>query len=217
MKIWLLSLWAWIASDPLYALVTAGVTIVLVWKALPARLRDAAEKRSPRVVGAIRTLVALLPDVIGAARIVRYQAVGGQPRSVVSDRAAAQADKLRELTKPSDPPPASPGFAEATLLAVIAGVSLVALLGALLTGCPMPAPDGCTPFATRCSPSGIPETCSQSQRWSHAPPATPCSSRGPVVCCWTRSPYGRELHACVPESACLPETGDAGVEVSDAR
>jgi hypothetical protein len=91
-------------------------------------------------------------------------------------------------------------------------------MAACLSGCPLPAPDNCTPFATRCSPGGIPETCSQSQRWSHAPPASPCSSRGPVVCCRTRSPWGRELYACAPQSACLPETAaDAGAEVSDAR
>ncbi len=91
-------------------------------------------------------------------------------------------------------------------------------MAACLGGCPMPAPDNCTPFATRCSPSGIPETCSQSQRWSHAPPALPCSIRGPAVCCRTRSPWGNELYACAPPSACLPETTtDAGAEVSDAQ
>jgi hypothetical protein len=91
-------------------------------------------------------------------------------------------------------------------------------MAACLSGCPLPAPDGCTPFATRCSPSGIPETCSQSQRWSHAPPASPCSSRGPSVCCRTRSPWGNDLYACAPPSACLPETvTDAGTEVSDAQ
>lgn len=98
-----------------------------------------------------------------------------------------------------------------------AGLTVLGLSLAL-AGCPLPAPDNCTPFATRCSPSGIPETCSQSQRWSHAPPASPCSSRGPVVCCRTRSPWGRELHACAPRTACLPETSaDAGAEVSDAQ
>jgi hypothetical protein len=100
---------------------------------------------------------------------------------------------------------------------VVLGAGVLGM-AACLSGCPLPAPDNCTPFATRCSPSGIPETCSQSQRWSHAPPSSPCSSRGPVVCCRTRSPYGRELHACVPESACLPETAaDAGAKVSDAQ
>jgi hypothetical protein len=135
MKSMLLNLWAWVLSDPLYALATVGVGIVLAWKALPARLREAAELRSPRIVGAIRTLVALLPDLIGAARIVRYQAVGGQPRSIVSDRAAEQANKLREVTEPKDPPPASPGYSEQLLLVVIGGITLVVFLGAALTGC----------------------------------------------------------------------------------
>lgn len=218
MKTMLLNLWAWIVSDPAYAIAAALVVLVMFWKALPAKLRVSIETRFPRAVGIVRTIVALVPDLIGAARVVRYQAVGGQPRVVVSDRAAAESDKLRELLKPEEPKPSEPGFAERGVIAVIAGVVMLALGAALLTGCPMPAPDNCTPFATRCSASGIPETCSQSQRWSHAPPATPCAQRGPVVCCRTRSPWGRELHACTPQSECLPErASDAGAEVSDVR
>lgn len=137
------------------------------------------------------------------------------------DRAAlARINELLAAPAPEPAPSSSsePGFAERGVLRVIAGVAMLALGITLLTGCPLPPSDGCTPFATRCSPSGIPETCSQSQRWSHAPPASPCAQRGPVVCCRTRSPWGRELHACTPQSECLPElASDAGTEVSDAR
>jgi len=189
-KSFLLNLWAWVLSDPLYALATVGVGFVLAWKALPARLREAAELRSPRIVGAIRTLVALLPDLIGAARIVRYQAVGGQPRSIVSDRAAAQADKLREATKPEpkDPPPASPGYSEQLLLLVLGGITLVVFLGAVLTGCPMPAPDGCSPGSRRCH-EDTPQVCSPGQRWT--PADVTCSTVNAV--CEIR----RGIPACV--------------------
>lgn len=135
------------------------------------------------------------------------------------DRAAlARINELLGATSAAPSSSSEPGFAERGVLHLIAGVCALALGIALLTGCPLPPADGCTPFATRCSPSGIPETCSQSARWSYAPPAVPCAQRGPVVCCNTRSPWGRELHACTPQSECLPErASDAGAEVSDGR
>ena len=126
------------------------------------------------------------------------------------DRAALA--RINELLGATSAPSSSsePGFAERGVLHVIAGVCALALGIALLTGCPLPPPDGCTPFATRCGPSGIPQTCSGTQRWSHAPAARPCAELG-SVCCRALSPYGNEIHACVPSSACLPErVDDAG-------
>lgn len=212
MKTMMLNLWAWIISDPAYAIAAALVALVMVWKALPAKLRVSIETRFPRAVGIVRTIVALVPDLIGAARVVRYQAVGGQPRVVVSDRAAAESDKLRELLKPEESKPSEPGFTERGVIAVIAGVAMLALGISLLTGCPIPPPDGCPPRATRCSPSGVPQSCTLGQYWSSMRPERPCSAGS--VCCYTRSPYGRELHACVPPEDCLPEpaAADAGVE-----
>ncbi len=205
------------------------------WKAQAKERRDEWTKLYPRAIGVLRFALELLPDLLGAARVLLWQVVRGMPgrepqltvspdspiKGVLVDDAplAGTGAGERETIAP-DPsaPRSSGGFAEHWVLTVIAGVVMLALGIALLTGCPLPAPDNCTPFATRCSPGGIPETCSQSQRWSHAPPASPCSSRGPVVCCRTRSPWGRELYACAPQSACLPETAaDAGAEVSDAR
>lgn len=172
MKTMFLNLWAWIVSDPAYAIAAALVVLVMVWKALPAKLRVEIETRFPRAVGVMRTIVALVPDLIGAARVVRYQAVGGQPRVVVSDRAAAESDKLRELLKPEEPKPeepkpSEPGFTERGVIAVIAGVVMLALGAALLTGCPMPAADGCSPGARRCH-ENTPQVCSPGQRWTPA-------------------------------------------------
>jgi len=41
------------------------------------------------------------------------------------------------------------------------------LLSLVLTGCPMPAPDGCTPRAVRCH-GDTPQVCSPGQRWTPA-------------------------------------------------
>lgn len=83
-----------------------------------------------------------------------------------------------------------------------AGLTVLGLSLAL-AGCPIPPPDGCPPRATRCSPTGVPQVCTLGQYWSAPRPETPCAPGS--VCCWTRSPYGRELHACVPQEDCLPE------------
>lgn len=72
-------------------------------------------------------------------------------------------------------------------------------------GC-RPAIDGCAEGAHRCSPSGIPQECSN-KRWHNGD--RPCSeNRLPggqsPVCCETNSEYaGRVLHACVTPDRCL--------------
>jgi hypothetical protein len=92
-----------------------------------------------------------------------------------------------------------------------AGLTVLGLSLAL-AGCPIPPPDGCPPRATRCSPAGVPQVCTLGQYWSAPRPETPCAVGS--VCCWTRSPYGRELHACVPREDCMiePPLIDAGAE-----
>jgi hypothetical protein len=174
-----------------YVVVAIAVFLLSCWRALPLATRDAIEQRFPRLVGAVRVLYAILPDLVGAGRALRIQIVEGQPkrgsRPEVSDQ------------------PRRAGFGRVRLLRAISLGILLCTASAVL-GCPMPPPDGCAPMATRCSPQGIPQTCSATQRWSAGATAEPCSAHGANVrCCWTRSPYGRDLHACVPESACLPE------------
>jgi len=95
-----------------------------------------------------------------------------------------------------------------------AGLTVLGLSIAL-AGCPIPPPDGCPPRATRCSPSGVPQVCTLGQYWSAPRPETPCAPG--AVCCWTRSPYGRELHACVPREDCLlePPLLDASADGGD--
>lgn len=94
---------------------------------------------------------------------------------------------------------------------------LVALLLAALTlcACPLPPPVGCTPGATRCSPQGKPERCSDGQRW-WAPPTSPACTTLGTVCCMGVSPYGAVVAACLPQSACVAladaSTGDAAGE-----
>ncbi len=93
---------------------------------------------------------------------------------------------------------------------VVAAAVVVALSPAV--GCTPPPPaDGCTPNDTRCSPLGLPQTCSPSQRWAALPLALPCVDVG-AVCCRVHG-RTRDLYACAPNlSACVSETaGDAGV------
>lgn len=185
---------AWLDA---HALQIAAVLAALAaaWKAVPVATRTALERRFPRLAGLARFVAAVGPDLLGAARVARYQIAAGQPRPMpfVPPRAIV-------------PPPlpdlrdrASGGYAAPLAMAIAALVALA------LAGCPLPPPDGCAPRSTRCAPDGVPEVCSQTQRWTRGAPSEPCPSGS--VCCAAVGAYGRELHACVPASACLADAG----------
>ncbi len=112
---------------------------------------------------------------------------------------------------PNYPPPDAPPTRALSRIALglfvlaVAALAFV-LLASVLQGCPMPAPDGCTPRATRCDDKGRPQVCSATQRWTTAD--RPCGELQ-AVCCAARSPYGRTVHACVPAAACVPDTTTA--------
>lgn len=175
------------------AIVSALAAIVAAWKLVPAPTRARIELAFPRVAGVVRSIAAVAPDLVGFARVVWYQVAQGKARGVVP-----------HATPPT--PIAPRGFAAVDALAIALGVGALAFTAVALAGCPLPAPDGCTPLATRCSPSGVPQSCSPTQRWTSGALQNPCSQRAlGAVCCRTRSPYGNELFACAPQSACLPD------------
>lgn len=95
----LVDLWRWLSADPLLAAAVIGGALVASWKALPAPMRARIERRHPRIVGWIRAAVALLPDVLGALRAIRYQGIDGRPRHLVSDEALREAEHLRETQR----------------------------------------------------------------------------------------------------------------------
>lgn len=196
MKTLLLNLWAWIVAHPAETMGGLYVALNAINKAIPVN----ASKTS-RIARWLD--IACVLTQRGAVGATSWPVVG---RSIAKEIAAPE----RETQAPPPPRESEPGYAESRVLAAIAAVSLVAL--ALLTGCPIPPPDGCPPRATRCSPSGVPQSCTLGQYWSSMRPERPCSAGS--VCCYTRSPYGRELHACVPPEDCLPEPAatDAGAE-----
>lgn len=154
-------------------------------------LRDKIERSFPRLVGFVRLVIAIFPDLVNAFRAFRVQIIDGTA-------------KRDALSQPPPPPPKRQGFFRFPLL----------LLALALSACPLPPPDGCTPLATRCSPAGVPQRCSQTQRWSSGSLAT-CG--GSATCCLARSPWGNNVHACVPRAQCLPEPTLADViEAVDA-
>lgn len=89
-------------------------------------------------------------------------------------------------------------------LATGAVLALVFVFLILCKGC-RPFLDGCQNGAERCSPSGIPQLCSQS-RWTNQDRM--CrdleSENGEsVACCVSFSPYaGRNVTGCLPVSLC---------------
>ena len=176
---------AWLDAHALQiAAVLAALTAA--WKAVPAATRTALERRFPRLAGLARFVAAVGPDLLGAARIARYQIAAGRSRVVTPP-------VLPDLPRAQD------GHAAPIAMAIAALVALA------LAGCPLPQPDGCAPRSTRCAPDGVPEVCSQTQRWTRGAPSEPCPSGS--VCCAAVGAYGRELHACVPAAACLADAG----------
>lgn len=169
-----------------YVIAAIAVFLLACWRALPVATRDAIERQFPRLVGAVRVLYAILPDLIGAGRAFRVQILEGTAK-----RDAITRD-----------PPRRQGYFRFPLLTLTGLLSMA--LTAALWGCPLPPPDGCTPMATRCSPQGKPQRCSASQRWWSEPTAQSCASVG-AVCCLARSPYGNRVHACVPQAVCIDE------------
>jgi len=184
----------WLDANGLW-LLGVGASLVAVYKSLPAPWRDAFEKKNPRLVGAVRALAHAMPDVLGALRVLRHQVVAGQPRPLPTRDTQPETPRAREGHVPVE--------ALAWLSGALTLGALAVGLGAVLAGCPLPPPDGCTPRDTRCAPDGVPEVCSSTQRWTRGAPSEPCPSGS--TCCRALSPYGRALHACVPASACLPE------------
>ena len=174
------------------AIVSALAAIVAAWKLVPAPTRARIELAFPRVAGVVRSVAAVAPDLVGFARVVWYQVAQGKARGVVPPAAV--------------PTPIEPrrGFAAVDALAIALGVGALACTAVALSGCPLAPPDMCTPRDTRCAPDGIPEVCSSTQRWTRGVPAEPCPSA--AQCCRTMSPWGRALHACVPATACIPES-----------
>ena len=192
--------WALALAHPMYSVPLALVALVLLASAINRALPP----------GPPKTFVARLIDRL--AVLVRRGAVNGPWSWPLLGYSLFEAvrDSAREAWPAEDKPRGEGGFVAGPVLRAIATV-VILVVGPLLSlpGCPMPAPDGCTPRDTRCSPAGIPEVCSATQRWSHAPPGSSCADRGPVVCCLARSPWGREVHACVPASECLAADGGA--------
>ena len=102
-------------------------------------------------------------------------------------------------------------------LSPINRLSLASCMLALvaLSGCPaLEKKTNCPPGTYRCF-QGRPQYCSPQQRWT--PISEPCANAS-TVCCWTQNPIsGRQLYACVPQSACLEDPNpvqdaDASVE-----
>lgn len=112
--------------------------------------------------------------------------------------------------------PLAPHVCTRMLRLIVGAIALSMMV--YLAGCPaLPKPDGCAPMTTRCSPDGVPQTCSQTQRWTSIGRA--CSAVG-ATCCFTISPYGKGLYACTHANLCAPEPQnvmDAGAVSSDAE
>lgn len=171
MKTLLLNLWAWVVMHPVEVTGAAVSALVAIATVINARSK-----------GPAATWLARFVDLLAARTREGAKNAGWSlplfGRSIfeaaIEASMPAPIEPARETIAPepaapdvSGPRSSEPGFAERGVLKVIAGVAMLALGMALLTGCRMPAPDGCSPGARRCF-EDTPQVCSPGQRWTPA-------------------------------------------------
>ena len=164
MKTLLLNLWVWIVAHPAEVLGALYLVLNAVNAAIPVERRKGS--LALRVLDRLCVLTQR-SAANGASWPVFGRSIAKEIVTASLGDRETQAPPPPSDPPPSDPPPSEPGFAERGVIAVIAGVAMLALGVALLSGCPMPAPDGCSPGARRCH-EDTPQVCSPGQRWTPA-------------------------------------------------
>lgn len=190
-----------LAKQHPYAAAALGLWLALSlgWKAQPKEKREAWALVSPRLVGVLRVALELLPDLLGAARVLLWQVVRGQ--------AARPSLEPRETQAP--PPPSEPGFVEARILAVIAIASALALV-ALLSGCSAGQTPVLSPIAPRVIERAEYGTCAETGGKVEIPSAGQIALLTSV--CWLRADSGAVLDASAEsEPAAVADKSDAAV------
>lgn len=113
-----------------YAAAALAMWLVLStgWKAQPKEKRDAWAKMYPRPVSVLRFALELLPDVLGAGRVLVF----GVLRGVASRESSAPSAPPSDETPPD---PRSPGFSDRSALVFVIFAAGALLAGRALTGC----------------------------------------------------------------------------------
>lgn len=113
-----------------YAAAALALWLVLStgWKAQPKEKRDAWAKLYPRPVSVLRFALELLPDVLGAGRVLVF----GILRGIASRESSAPSAPRSDETPPE---PRSPGFSDRSALVFVLFAAGALLAGRTLTGC----------------------------------------------------------------------------------
>lgn len=153
----LLNLWAWVLVHP-EAIATAALAVLSV---IAATIANARAKGAP-----VSWFERFVDRVSVRTRANAANAGWSWP---IVGRSIFEAALDASAPPPKDPPspPSEPGYIDRAVLWIVGGVALLALGASLLSGCPMPAPDGCSPGARRCH-EDTPQVCSPGQRWTPA-------------------------------------------------
>lgn len=168
MKQLVLSAWAWVVAHPAESLGALYALLNAINAAIPVERRKASVWL--RVLDRI-----CFATQRGAINASSWPLAGRSIAKEVAGAVIAEQQPQADATQPQRPsmmPPSEPGYAEQWVLGVVALASVVALA---LSGCRMPAPDGCTPGARRCH-EDTPQVCSPGQRWT--PADVTCSTVG---------------------------------------
>jgi hypothetical protein len=209
-----------LAKQHPYAALALGLWLALSlgWKAQPKEKRETWAAMSPRLVGVLRVALELLPDLLGAARVLLWQVVRGQaarpemrdePLAGTGEGVQINSDDTPPIRRETQapPPPSEPGFAETRILAAIAVASALALV-ALLSGCSAGQTPVLSPIAPRVIERAEYGTCAETGGKVEIPSAGQIALLTSV--CWLRADSGAALDASPePEPAAVADKSDA--------
>lgn len=191
------SLLMWIEAHPvLFAVVVWPAFTFVVTLAFRGAERWA--KTHPRLASFLEFLEAA---GLSAPGVVRWVTKALTSKGVAVPPAAEEFPKEEVPTNPASPKSKPPPNGFVTLRALVLCVTAF-VFAYLVLACPhLPPPDGCGPQQTRCSPSGLPQVCSGTQRWTNVQ-EDPCPAGS--MCCPTKSVFdaNKIIHACVAKEKC---------------
>lgn len=220
------ALFAFAKAHP-YIAAAAGLWLMLSlgWKAQPKEKRDELAKAYPRLIGVLRFFLELLPDLLGAARVLFFAVIRGQASrgtpAVIDDPLAGTGEGIQlsvgippretqpDATQPQRPsvmPPSEPGYAEQWVLGVIALAAVVALA---LSGCAAAQSPSLSPISPNLVERPEYGTCAETGGKLEVPQAGTVALLTSV--CWMRADAGVAQPDAAPEPVVIvPEKGDAG-------
>ncbi len=77
---WVVLALHWVVQNPSVVVLTVAAALANMWKTLPSETRRRIEVAHPRLVGALRFVYEMLPNVVDGLKAAYYQVLQGLPK-----------------------------------------------------------------------------------------------------------------------------------------